>query len=171
MAVEKERIEFDPRKFLTKLNRDWATEKYNAGEIIYSQGEFADSVFYVKAGSGKITVTSKSGKSAVPAILEPGEFFGVNCLIGVRLRRSTASATTNCVILRLEREAMMRALRDEPEVSMAFISYLLHRSNRAQDDIVDHLVNSSEKRLARLLMRLASYSKDGKLGPHHGKTG
>ena len=69
MAVAKERIEFDPRKFLTKLNRDWATEKYNAGEIIYSQGEFADSVFYVKAGSGKITVTSKSGKSAVPAVL------------------------------------------------------------------------------------------------------
>ena len=170
MAAAKERIEFDPRSFLAKLNGDWSSERFSAGETIYSQGDFADTVFYLKSGSAKVTVTSKSGKGAVPSILEPGEFFGVNCLIGIRLRRATVSATTNCVVLLLRRDAMMRALRDEPDVSMAFISYLLHRSNRAQEDIVAHHINSSEKRLARLLMRLASYSKDGKLQLPHGKV-
>jgi CRP/FNR family transcriptional regulator, cyclic AMP receptor protein len=125
----------------------------------------ADAVFYIQKGRVKLGVVSKQGKEAVIAILGPGDFFGEGCLAGQPLRMATASAVLDCCTLRLAKAATIRALHSDPDFSEMFITYLLSRNIKVEEDLVDQLFNSSEKRLARLLLLLANFGKDGKQGP------
>jgi CRP/FNR family cyclic AMP-dependent transcriptional regulator len=134
-------------------------------QIVYAQGDPADSVFYVHDGKVKVTVLSEQGKEAVVAILGPEEFFGQGCLPGQPRRMATVSAMTECEIMRLEKQAIMRVLRDEPAFSERFVSHLLARTIRVEEDLIDQLFNSSEKRLARALLLLANFGKEGRPEP------
>ena len=135
---------------------------YHKNQIVFSQDEPADSVFYIQEGDVKLTVLSEQGKEAVVAILGAGDFFGEGCLAGQPRRMATVAAIAECKIMRLEKTAMMRLLHDEPELSKRFISHLLARNIRVEADLVDQLFNSSEKRLARLLLILAKFGKEGR---------
>jgi CRP/FNR family cyclic AMP-dependent transcriptional regulator len=135
---------------------------YHKNQIVFSQDEPADSVFYIQEGDVKLTVLSEQGKEAVVAILGAGDFFGEGCLAGQPQRMATVAAIAECKIMRLEKTAMMRLLHDEPELSKRFISHLLARNIRVEADLVDQLFNSSEKRLARLLLILAKFGKEGR---------
>ena len=165
MAESKKRIAFDPNIFLSKIGSGRTNEKFSAQDIVFSQGDAAGAVFYLQKGKAKITVTSKSGKEAVLAILGPGDFFGEGCLNGQPRRMSTVTAMTECSIMRLEKAGMVRVLHDEPKFADLFISHLLHRNSRVEEDLVDQLFNSSEKRLARTLLLLANFGKDSKPEP------
>lgn len=140
---------FDPHLLLTKLSVGKSTQAYLAGESVYSQGDAADAVFYIQNGRVKLTVVSKSGKEAVVAILPAGSFFGEGCLAGQPLRMATASIDQKSTIVRVERRAMVATLHEEPEFAERFLAYLLTRNVRMESDLVDHLFNSSEKRIAR----------------------
>ena len=142
-----------------------STTKYKRGLPIYRQGDVADAVFYIQNGKVQIAAVSKEGKDGVIAILEPGQFFGEGCLAGQPLRMATASAMTECAIVRIEKDAMIRALRDEPTFSQLFTAFVLSRNVQIEADLVDQLFNSSEKRLARLLLLLAHFGKDAKMEP------
>jgi CRP/FNR family transcriptional regulator, cyclic AMP receptor protein len=133
--------------------------------VLFSQGEAADSVFYIQEGKVKMTVLSEQGKEAIVAILGAGDFCGEGCLAGQPRRMATADAMEECKIMRLEKAAMIRLLHDEPEFSERFMSHLLARNVRVEADLVDQLFNSSEKRLARLLLILANFGKEGKPEP------
>ena len=165
MAAPKKRITFDPKVFLSRIGSGRTSNKYRADDVVFAQGDIADAVFYLQKGKAKITVTSKSGKEAVLAILGPGDFFGEGCLNGQPRRMATVTAMTECAIMRLEKAAMVRVLHDEPKFADLFIGYLLHRNSRVEEDLVDQLFNSSEKRLARTLLLLANFGKDGKPEP------
>ena len=156
---------FDPKTFLARIGEGRSIAKYRKGQIIFSQGEPADSVFYIQKGKAKVTVVSKQGKEAVVAILGVDEFVGEGCLAGQTKRIATAAAMTDAVVMRLERAAIVRALHDEPAFSEVFIAYLLTRTIRVESDLVDQLFNSSEKRLARLLLLLANFGKETKPEP------
>ena len=143
--------------------------KYRKDQIVFSQGEVADAVFYIQQRTVKLTVVSDQGKEAVVAMLGPGHFFGEGCLNGHPLRVATTSAVDECVITRLEKATMIATLHNETEFSELFISYLLTRNSRVEEDLVDQLFNSSEKRLARLLLLLANFGKEGKPEPIVGK--
>lgn len=156
---------FDPKMFLARIGEGRSIAKYRRGQTIFSQGERADSVFYIQKGKVKLTVVSKQGKEAVVAILGVDEFFGEGCLAGQTMRIATAAAMTDAVIMRLDRAAIVRALHDEPAFSEVFIAYLLARTIRVEADLVDQLFNSSEKRLARLLLLLANFGKETKPEP------
>jgi len=132
---------------------------------MYSQGDAADSVYYVEIGKVKVTVTSEQGKEAVVGILGTGNFCGEGCLAGQLRRMATAATMMECTIMRIEKNAMIRVLRDEPEFAERFMAYLLTRNIRIEEDLVDQLFNSSERRLARLLLILANFAKDGKPEP------
>ncbi|HEY6254401.1 MAG TPA: Crp/Fnr family transcriptional regulator [Xanthobacteraceae bacterium] len=134
--------------------------KYQKDQIVFSQGDPADSVFYLQSGKAKVTVLSTEGKEAVVAILPPGSFFGEACLTGRAHRMTTVSGLTECVLVRIPKTGTIRALRDDPAFSELFISYLMERNIRAQEDLADQLLHSTEKRLARLLLRLANYGAD-----------
>lgn len=151
---------FDPKTFLSKVGIGKSVLKLEKNEVIFSQGDAADAVFYVQAGKIKLTVVSEQGKEAVIAILEPASFFGEACLGGETLRMATASALNDATILRLEKQAMIDVLHLEPAFSELFMAYLLARNIRIQEDLVDQLFNSSEKRLARILLLLAHFGKD-----------
>ena len=153
---------FDPRPLLTKLTAGKTTREYQADEFVFSQGDTADAVFYIQSGKVKRTVVSKRGKEAVVAILPKGNFFGEGCLAGRPLRMSTASAVERSTILRVEKETMVRLLHQEPEFAEHFLAYLLSRNIRMEADLMDHLFNSSEKRLARLLLLLANFGHESK---------
>ena len=142
-----------------------SVQKYAVNQVIFSQGDLADAAFYIRSGKVKLTVVSAQGKEAVVAILGPDEFFGESCLNGQPLRMATATAIDDCEILRLEKRAMIRVLHDEPEFSDMFIAHLLHRAARVEADLVDQLFNSSEKRLARALLLLANFGKEGRPEP------
>jgi CRP/FNR family transcriptional regulator, cyclic AMP receptor protein len=142
---------------------------YRTNQIVFSQGEIADAVFYVQEGKIKLTVVSEQGKEAVVAILGPGHFFGEGCLNGHPLRIATARAVDECVITRLEKATMIATVHQKPEFSELFMSYLLTRNSRIEEDLIDQLFNSSEKRLARLLLLLANFGKEGKPEPIVGK--
>jgi CRP-like cAMP-binding protein len=133
--------------------------------ILYSQGDAADAVFYIQGGRVKLTVVSEQGKEAVVGILEQGSFLGESCLAGDIVRTSTATALEDSRIMRIDKDAMIRVLHEEPAFAELFMSYLLAHSIRVQADLVDQLFNSSEKRLARILLLLAHYGKDGKPEP------
>ena len=134
-------------------------------QIVFSQGDQADSVFYIHHGKVKLTVVSEQGKEAVVAVLGPDEFCGEGCLAGQPRRMATAAALTECEIMRLEKAAIIRVLHDEPAFSEMFVSHLLARTIRVEEDLVDQLFNSSEKRLARLLLLLANFGKEGRPEP------
>jgi CRP-like cAMP-binding protein len=132
---------------------------------VFSQGEAADKVFYIQKGRVKVVVLSEHGKEAVVGIFEPGHFFGEGCLNGHPLRISTTTALEDCVITAITKTAMLAVLHSEPKFSELFMSYLLTRNSRIEEDLIDQLFNSSEKRLARLLLLLANFGKDGSLQP------
>jgi CRP/FNR family cyclic AMP-dependent transcriptional regulator len=165
MAISKKRIAFDPKIFLSKIGSGRTNERFNAHDIVYSQGEAASAVFYLQKGKAKITVTSKNGKEAVLAILGPGDFFGEGCLNGQPRRMATVTAMAECSIMQLDKAAMVRVLHEEPKFAELFIGHLLHRNSRVEEDLVDQLFNSSEKRLARTLLLLANFGKDSKPEP------
>jgi CRP/FNR family transcriptional regulator, cyclic AMP receptor protein len=171
MAVksENQRV-FDPKVFLAKAESGRTILRYGAGQIVFSQGEPADSVFYISDGKVKVSVVSKQGKEAVVAIMGPDEFCGEGCLAGQSRRMATATALSECEIMRLEKSAIMRVLHDEPAFSEMFIAHLLTRTIRVEEDLVDQLFNSSEKRLARALLLLANFGKEGKPEPILGKV-
>ena len=152
---------FDPQDFLGRAAVGRATEKYEKNWKIFSQGEVADTVFFIQKGKVKITVLSEQGKEAVVAIVSEGQFFGEGCLLGAELRASTSQTMEASVITSLTKSAMLATLATEPKFSAFFIAYLLSRNSRIEDDLIDQLFNSSERRLARLLVLLANFGKEG----------
>jgi CRP/FNR family cyclic AMP-dependent transcriptional regulator len=161
---------FDSKTFLAKVGEGKTIAKYHKDQIVFAQGEVADAVFYIQEGKVKLTVLSEQGKEAVVAILDPGQFFGEGCLNGHPLRIATTTAMDDCVVTRITKGAMIASLHNEPEFSELFMSHLLERNSRIEEDLVDQLFNSSEKRLARLLLLLANFGKHGKPQPILGKT-
>ena len=165
---KKAKASFDPKIFLAKVGEGKTISKYRKDQIVFSQGEAADAVFYIRQGKVKLTVVSQQGKEAVVAILGPGHFFGEGCLNGHPLRIATTRAVDDdCVITRLEKATMIATIHKEPDFSELFMSYLLTRNSRIEEDLIDQLFNSSEKRLARLL--LANFGKEGRPEPIVGK--
>jgi CRP/FNR family transcriptional regulator, cyclic AMP receptor protein len=156
---------FDPKAFLAKADGGRTISNYQKDQTVFSQGEAADAVFYIQQGKIKITVVSEQGKEAVVAILGTGDFFGEGCLVGQSLRMATVTAMMECEIMRLEKAAIIRVLHEEPAFSEMFMSHLLTRNIRVEADLVDQLFNSSEKRLARALLLLANFGKEGKPEP------
>ncbi len=156
---------FDPKSFLAKVGEGRTISKYRKDQIVFSQGEPADAVFYIQKGKVKITVVSDQGKEAVVALLGADEFCGEGCLAGQPRRIATVTAMTECMIMRLQKTNIIRVLHDEPGFSEIFISHLLARTIRVEEDLVDQLFNSSEKRLARLLLLLANFGKEGRPEP------
>lgn len=156
---------FDPKAFLAHVGEGRSIDSYARGQIVFSQGEPADAVFYVQKGKVKVTVVSEQGKEAVVAMLGRNAFFGEGCLAGQVKRISTVEAMTDAVISRLDKTAILRVIRAEPAFSELFIAHLLSRAVRVEADLVDQLFNSSEKRLARLLLLLANFGKDGQPEP------
>jgi CRP/FNR family transcriptional regulator, cyclic AMP receptor protein len=156
---------FDPKSFLAHVGEGRSIDRYGKDRIVFSQGEPADAVFYVQKGKVKITVISEQGKEAVVAMLGMDEFFGEGCLAGQVRRISTVATTMESVIVRLDKSAIVRVLHEQPAFSEMFISHLLSRAIRVEADLVDQLFNSSEKRLARLLLLLANFGKEGKPEP------
>ena len=156
---------FDPKTFLAHVGDGRSISKYGKDRTVFAQGEPADAVFYVQKGKVKVTVVSEQGKEAVVAILGTNDFFGEGCLAGQAQRISTVAAMTDSTIVRLDKAAIVRVLHEEPAFSEMFISHLLSRAIRVEADLVDQLFNSSEKRLARLLLLLANFGKEGKPEP------
>jgi CRP-like cAMP-binding protein len=163
--VKTARSEFDPQAFLAKVGEGKAVSTFRKTESVFSQGDAADKVFYIQQGRVKVVVLSEQGKEAIVGIFEAGQFFGEGCLNGQPLRLSTTTALEDCVITAITKTAMLAALHNEPSFSELFMSYLLTRNNRIEADLVDQLFNSSEKRLARLLLLLANFGKEGSLHP------
>ncbi|MGA3125456.1 MAG: Crp/Fnr family transcriptional regulator [Candidatus Korobacteraceae bacterium] len=161
-ALQKQAAAFDPRHLPTKFSAGKSSQEYLPDETVYSQGDASDTVFFIQSGNVKLTVVSKSGKEAVIAILPEGSFFGESCLAGRPLRIATASAVERSSILRVAKPAMVALLHQEPEFAERFLAYLLSRNNRMEADLVDHLFNSSEKRLARLLLLMANFGQESK---------
>jgi CRP/FNR family transcriptional regulator, cyclic AMP receptor protein len=152
---------FDPKLFLAKVGEGKTILNLEKNQTVFAQGEIADAVFYIQKGRIKILVVSEQGKEAVVGILEPGQFFGEGCLNGHSLRISTATSMEECLITCITKDAMLAALHSEPEFSELFMAYLLSRNSRIEEDLIDQLFNSSEKRLARLLLLLANFGKEG----------
>jgi CRP/FNR family transcriptional regulator, cyclic AMP receptor protein len=168
-APKNRKASFDPKRFLAKVGNGKTVAKYHKNQIVFSQGDVADAVFYLQEGKLKVTVISEQGKEAVVAILGVGDFFGEGCLNGHALRVATSSAMEECVVTRIEKASMIAALHNEPEFSAVFIAYLLARNGRIEEDLVDQLFNSSERRLARVLLLLANFGKEGRPEPIVGK--
>jgi len=164
MAVER-RSSFDSKTFLARVVKGQSTGKYGKDQVVFSQGDAADAVFYVQKGKVKLTVVSEQGKEAVVAILGTDDFFGEGCLAGQDQRIATVRTMTDSVITRLEKSAIVRLIHKEPKFSDMFIAHLLGRTIRVEADLVDQLFNSSEKRLARMLLLLANFGKDTKPEP------
>jgi CRP-like cAMP-binding protein len=156
---------FDPAAFLAKVGEGKTISKLGKNEVIFSQGEVADAVFYIQKGRVKLTVISAQGKEAVVAIMNAGQFFGEGCLNGHPLRVATTTAMEDCLITTITKAAMIALLHAEPKFSEMFMAYLLTRNSRIEEDLVDQLFNSSEKRLARLLLLLANFGKEGSPQP------
>ena len=152
---------FDPQRFLATMGTGRAIAKYQKSDEIFAQGDDADAVFYILSGKVKITVTSKQGREAVVAILGKDEFFGEGCLAGQTRRIATARAMSECDILHIQKPELRRVMRDEPTFSEFFVAHILTRTIRVEADLVDQLFNSSEKRLARALLMLANFGKEG----------
>jgi len=156
---------FDLQGFLANATGDSTVSTYHNNQIIFSQGEPADSIFYIQEGQVKLTVLSEQGKEAIVAILGSGDFCGEGCLAGQPRRMATAAAMEDGRVMRLEKAAMIRLLHDEQGFSERFMAHLLARNVRVEADLVDQLFNSSEKRLARLLLILAKFGKEGRPEP------
>jgi len=153
----------DAETFVTSVVAGRSAVRFERGHPIFRQGDAADAVFYIQNGSVQISVVSEQGKEGVIGMLNAGEFIGEGCLAGQPLHMASARATADSAIVRIEKDAMIRALRDEPSFSQLFMAYLLSRNVQIEADLVDQLFNSSEKRLARVLLLLAHFGKDAKL--------
>jgi len=169
VARKKAKISFDPKKFLASVSEGTTITKYRKGQTVFSQGDAADAVFYLQTGELKLSVVSEQGKEAVVAILGPGSFFGEGCLNGHARRIATTTAMDECVITRIAKAAMIATMHKEPKFSELFMAHLLKRNGRIEEDLIDQLFNSSEKRLARLLLLLANFGKEGSPTPIVGK--
>lgn len=156
---------FNPKTFLAKVGAGKSISKYSKDQNVFLQGDTADAVFYIQKGKVKLTVLSDQGKEAVVGILGPGQFFGEGCLNGHPLRIATTTAMEDCVITTIAKVAMIATLDGEPKFSQLFMAYLLTRNSRIEEDLIDQLFNSSEKRLARLLLLLANFGKEGSPQP------
>jgi CRP-like cAMP-binding protein len=166
----KAKLPFDPHIFLTKVGKEGSKEgrtlvNYQKNQKVFSQGDPANAIFYIQNGKVKLTVVSQQGKEAVVGILGTGDFFGEGCLADQPLRMTTVTAMSQCAIVRLEKRATIRVLHEEPAFAELFLTYVLSRNMRLEEDLVDQLFNSSEKRLARVLLRLANFGKEGKPEP------
>jgi CRP-like cAMP-binding protein len=159
------RPSFTPKSFLAKIGEGRSIGKYRKDQIVFSQGDPADAVFYIQKGKVKITVVSEQGKEAIVAFLNANEFFGEGCLAGQVQRMASVATITDSVVVRLEKAAIVRVIHREPAFSEMFIAHLVGRAIRVEADLVDQLFNSSEKRLARLLLLLANFGKEGKPEP------
>jgi len=153
--------DFDPKKFLATIGEGRRVVLFSKKQAIFAQGDPADAVFYLQRGKVQLSVVSKIGKEATIGILNEGDFFGEGSLAGQTLRMGSATAMTDCTVMRIERGAMMAALHREHTFSDLFVAYLLARNIRYEEDLVDQLFNSSEKRLARILLLLAHFGKEG----------
>ena len=160
--ARKRTLPFDPQTFLAKVGNGKTSLTSPKKHTIFSQGDAAEAVFYIQAGKVKLTVVSKQGKEAVVAILERGSFFGESCLAGQTVRSATATALEDSSLVRIDKDAMIRVLHEEPTFAELFIAYLLAHTLRVEEDLVDHLFNSSEMRLARVLLLMAHFGKEGK---------
>ena len=168
--VKKSRkVAFEPKTFLAKVGDGKTITEYQKDQVVFSQGGEADAVFYIQKGKIKLTVVSERGKEAVVGVLGPDHFFGEACLNGPPLRVTTATAIDQCLITRITKAAMIATLHDEPEFSQLFMADLLSRNSRIEEDLIDQLFNSSEKRLARTLLLLANFGKEATVEPIIGK--
>ena len=165
MAKARSRRSFDVKVFLNTVEGGRSVSNYRKNQKVFAQGAAADSVFYIQDGQVKLSVISELGKEAVVALPGKEDFFGEGCLSGQSLRLATAAAMTDCVIMRLDKAAIVRVLHEEPKFSEMFLAYILSRNARVEADLVDQLFNSSEKRLARLLLLMANFGKEGRPEP------
>jgi CRP/FNR family cyclic AMP-dependent transcriptional regulator len=154
---------FDGHSFLTSMETGRSSTTFQPKDIVYRQGDPADAVYYIEAGKIQVTVFSEHGKEGVIAMLEPGDFFGEGCIVSQPFRMATASAAAQSTIVRIEKAAMIRVLHEQPEFSEMFMAFVLSRNIQIEADLVDQLFNSSERRLARLLLLLANFGKEGKM--------
>src|ERR1700730_5060755 len=162
VAASKILNKFDPKKFLSTINGGRKIEAFPRKQTIFAQADSADAVFYIREGKVRVTVVSKIGKEATIGILNKGDFFGESCLTGQPLRLCTATAMSDCSVMRIDKKSMVEVIHRERAFSDMFVAYLLTRNIRYEEDLVDQLFNSSEKRLARTLLLLAHFGKDGK---------
>ena len=165
MKANRTKRRFNVKAFLSSVDGGRTISTYKKNQRVFAQGDAADAVFYIREGKAKVTVVSDQGKEAVVAIHGTGDFFGEGCLTGQPLRLATVVAMSESVIMRLDKASIVRVLRDEPSFSEMFVSYLLARNARVEEDLVDQLFNSSEKRLARLLLLMANFGKEGEPQP------
>jgi len=163
--ASKGKPKFNPKAFLATTGKGRTITEYPKDETLFAQGDSADAIFYIQKGKVKLTVVSNNGKEAVIAIFGVGEFLGEGCLAAQPLRKATAIATSDCSVMRLQKSATILALNEQPAFSAMFVAYLLSRNIRIEADLLDQLFNSSEKRLARLLLLLANFGDGGKPEP------
>jgi CRP/FNR family transcriptional regulator, cyclic AMP receptor protein len=156
---------FDPKEFLARVGEGKTIAEFGKDQVVFTQGDAADTIFYIQKGQVKVVVISEQGKEAVVGIVGPGQFFGEGCMNGHSLRIATATAMEECLVTAITKAAMLAALHDEPKFSELFMAYLLTRNSRIEEDLIDQLFNSSEKRLARLLLLLANFGKEGSPQP------
>src|SRR5450631_1583946 len=161
MSLAKKKREFNPQAFLSTIGKGREMLSFQIKNTIFAQGDPTDGLFFIQQGKVQLTVVSEAGKEATLGILSPGDFFGESGLAGELVRTSSAIAMTECVLLHIDKKAMMLAMSIEPKLSAMFLKYLLKRNIRYQDDLVDQLFNSSEKRLARVLLLMAQFGKEG----------
>ena len=157
MAAKSNPVAFDPREFLARVGEGKTIVEYNKDEVVFTQGNAADTIYYIQKGRLKVVVISEQGKEAVVGMLEPGQFFGEGCLNGHLLRIATTTAMEACLVTAITKTAMLAVLQSEPKFSELFMAHLLTRNSRIESDLIDQLFNSSEKRLARLLLLLANF--------------
>jgi CRP/FNR family cyclic AMP-dependent transcriptional regulator len=162
VAASKKLSKFDPKTFLSTINGGRKIEDFSKKQAIFAQGDSSDAVFYIQEGKVKLTVVSKIGKEATIGILSRGDFVGEGCLTGQLLRLCSATAMTDCSVMKIDKKSMMKVLHEEHTFSDMFVAYLLTRNIRYEEDLVDQLFNSSEKRLARILLLLAHFGKEGR---------
>ena len=165
MAKKRTKPAFNSRAFLATVNGGRKLTNYRKSDVIFSQGDTADSVFFIEAGRVKLEATSPQGKQAIVAVLKADDFFGDGCLVGQPLRLAAAVAMSDSRVMRVKKATMLRVLREEPSFSEMFMAHVIAKSSRFEADLVDQLFNSSEKRLARALLLLANFGKDGKDKP------
>jgi CRP/FNR family cyclic AMP-dependent transcriptional regulator len=161
MLAAKTKCDFDPSAFLSTIGKGRQMRSLEKSQTVYGQGDPSDGLFFIQSGKVQLSVVSEAGKEATLGILGEGDFFGEGSLAGQLVRMSSATARADCVLLHIDRKAMMLALSLEPKLSAMFLKYLLKRNIRYQDDLVDQLFNSSEKRLARILLLMAQFGKEG----------
>jgi CRP-like cAMP-binding protein len=165
MANKTNQAAFDPKAFLAIVGEGKTILEFRKEQVVFTQGDAADAVFYIQKGQVKVVVISEQGKEAVVGIFGPGQFFGEGCMNGHSLRIATTTALEDCLVTAISKTAMIAVLHDQPKFSEMFMAYLLTRNSRIEEDLIDQLFNSSEKRLARLLLLLANFGKEGSPQP------